>query len=146
MFVELFKLSGRIIFRSMMLRRRKKNIYTWFPYSCLSIESWVLNMVCLFPSLIVPPRSPEVCSGISITTGLVVWGLISVVWASFFCRTFRANSITAHWRPKQTPNKGFDVVLAQLAAAIFPSTPRVPKPPGMIRPVQKKLFKQLYRN
>lgn len=37
------------------------------------------------------------------TTGFVVSGLNSVEWASFFPSTFLANSITAHCRPRHTP-------------------------------------------
>lgn len=69
----------------------------------MQFSGW--NTVSLFPSLIVPPNGPWLCSGISITTGEVVSGSISVELASFFNKTFLANSITAVWNPKQIPGK-----------------------------------------
>jgi len=47
----------------------------------LKIESSVLNTVRLFPNRIVPPMSPGLCSGISITTGCIVSGSNSVEFA-----------------------------------------------------------------
>ena len=47
--------------------------------------------------------SPGLCSGISITTGLVVEGSNSDDWASFKFKTLRANSITATCIPRHTP-------------------------------------------
>ena len=116
-------------------------------------EFSVLNNVALFPRRIVPPRSPWVCSGISTTTGWGVSGSISVELASlkrkqgrkncfqkyrpgtnFLLRTFLANSMTAHCRPRHIPSMGILLILAQWAAATFPSIPRVPKPPGIKTP------------
>ena len=126
---------------------------TWLPYSFLMTEFSVLNNVALFPRRIVPPRSPWVCSGISTTTGWGVSGSISVELASlkrkqcrkncfqkhrpgtnFLLRTFLANSMTAHCRPRHIPSMGILLILAQWAAATFPSIPRVPKPPGIKTP------------
>lgn len=67
------------------------------------MESWVLKMVFLKPNLIVPPICPELCSGISITTGCLVSGSNSVELASFNPTTFLANSMTAHCIPRHTP-------------------------------------------
>ena len=69
------------------------------------IESSVLKTVSLLPSLMVPPNWPWLCSGISMTTGWGVSGSTSMLLAPSLCRTLRANSMTAHCRPKRNHNK-----------------------------------------
>ena len=69
----------------------------------LRSESLVVKTVLLFPSLMVAPIWPVLCSGISMTTGWEVEGLNSDEWASFQSKTLRANSITATCIPRQTP-------------------------------------------
>lgn len=97
-----------------------------------------LKTVVLLPNLIVPPISPVLCSGISIITGCSNDSSHSVLQA--FCRfkTFRANSITATWKPRQIPKNGFLFILHHLQASTFPSTPRLPKPPGTITALKIK--------
>ena len=80
-------------------------IHTTVLSNSLRSESVVLKTVFLFPSLMVPPMSPGLCSGISITTGWVVLGLNSEESASAQPRTFRAYSITATCNPRQTPGE-----------------------------------------
>ena len=43
--------------------------------------------------------------------------------------TLRANSIVAHCRPRQIPKKGNLLSRANRMASIFPSIPRLSKPP-----------------
>ncbi|CRH74916.1 Uncharacterised protein [Chlamydia trachomatis] len=62
--------------------------------------------------------------------GSGVSSLISAECASGNPRTLRAYSMDANCMPKQIPKKGFFVVRANSVAAIFPSIPRSPKPPG----------------
>lgn len=50
----------------------------------ITLEILSLKIVFLLPRRIVPPISPGWNSGISITSGLVVSGSISVVFASYF--------------------------------------------------------------
>lgn len=110
----------------------------------LIFELSSVNLVDRFPSLIVPPKFPEVCSGMSTTTGCTVSGSISVVWAFSSPKTFRENSITADCNPKQIPRNGLLVVRQNLQAAIFPSIPLFPNPPGTITPLkleQKSTFR-----
>lgn len=45
--------------------------------------------------------------------------------------------MTAAWRPKQIPKSGFIFSLHQRHAAILPSIPRLPNPPGTITPLIK---------
>ena len=49
-------------------------------------------------------------------------------------RTFLANSITASCIPKHIPKNGIFICLANLIDIIFPSVPRLPKPPGISIP------------
>ena len=56
----------------------------------------------------------------------------------FLFRMFLANSMTAHWSPRQIPSIGIRFILAQWAAATLPSMPRVPKPPGISTPWQEQ--------
>ena len=46
----------------------------------------------------------------------------------------RANSTTATCMPRQMPRKGTPFSRANRAAAILPSIPRIPKPPGIRMP------------
>ena len=48
--------------------------------------------------------------------------------------TSRANSITAQCRPRQSPRNGTSCSRAKPAAAILPSIPRMPNPPGITMP------------
>ena len=48
--------------------------------------------------------------------------------------TSRANSMTAHWRPRHRPRYGSPVSRAQWAARTLPSIPRWPNPPGTRTP------------
>ena len=50
--------------------------------------------------------------------------------------TFRANSITAIWKPRQIPKYGTCFSRAHFAAAIIPSVPRSPNPPGTRIPLR----------
>ena len=45
-------------------------------------------------------------------------------------KQWRANSITAHWRPRQSPRNGSPLSRARWTASTLPSIPRCPKPPG----------------
>lgn len=51
--------------------------------------------------------------------------------------TYRAYSMTMTCIPKQMPKNGTPFSLAYLAAAIFPSTPLFPKPPGTTIPISR---------
>ncbi|KFD56011.1 hypothetical protein M513_03135 [Trichuris suis] len=66
----------------------------------------------------------------STTTGCFVSLLNSVELASLSDNTDLANSITAHCMPRHIPKNGFLFSRAKRQAAIFPSIPRSPKPPG----------------
>lgn len=46
------------------------------------------------------------------------------------------NSMTAACRPRHMPKNGFLVSRHHLQASIFPSMPRLPKPPGTITPLK----------
>lgn len=55
------------------------------------------------------------------------------------CLTYQTNlenSITEVCRPRHMPRNGFLVSRHHLQASIFPSTPRLPKPPGTITPLR----------
>ena len=52
-------------------------------------------------------------------------------WRPACPATWRANSLTATCIPRQTPRYGMPDSRASLAAAILPSNPRPPKPPGI---------------
>jgi hypothetical protein len=49
---------------------------------------------------------------------------------------YLVNSITAACNPRHTPRNGFRVVRHHVTAAILPSIPRLPKPPGTITPLK----------
>ena len=51
--------------------------------------------------------------------------------ADLIFNTFLANSIIAICIPKQIPKKGILLTLAYLIAAILPSVPLLPNPPGI---------------
>ncbi len=48
--------------------------------------------------------------------------------------TWRAYSMTMHCSPRQMPSVGMPCSRANFSAPIFPSMPRMPKPPGMTMP------------
>ena len=54
----------------------------------------------------------------------------SILWASRKPTTSRANSTIDNCIPRQRPRNGILFSLAYLIAAILPSIPRLPKPPG----------------
>ena len=87
------------------------------------------------PRRIVPPFcvTPR-CSSMRSMTGCVVCSSNSVELASFHPSTLRAYSITVHCIPRQMPRKGILCSRAYLIAAILPSTPLDPKPPGTKMP------------
>mmetsp|Transcript_3289 Transcript_3289/g.12721 ORF Transcript_3289/g.12721 Transcript_3289/m.12721 type:complete len:282 (+) Transcript_3289:477-1322(+) len=98
------------------------------------MQSCVWKMVLRLPRRIVPPMCVLLPSGIKMTAGFFVSGSISVECASDRPRTFRAYSITIHCIPRQIPRYGTLFSRAYLAAIIFPSVPRPPKPPGTKMP------------
>ena len=61
-------------------------------------------------------------------TGNLVFLLNSVEFAPSIPQTLRANSITAHCKPKQIPKNGIKFSRANCEARIFPSAPLEPKP------------------
>ena len=67
-------------------------------------------------------------------TGNGVSGSNSVEFAPSMPTTWRANSATAICMPRQTPRNGIRCSRAIRAAAILPSIPRSPKPPGIRMP------------
>lgn len=101
----------------------------------LTVDFSAVKMVSRFPSRIVPPICPWLCSGMSITTGYEVSGLISVELAFSQCKTFRTNSMVATCRPRQMPRNGFCVLRHHRQAWIMPSMPRFPNPPGTMTPL-----------
>ena len=85
----------------------------------------------------VPPLSViPTWSGIRSMTGYLPSGANSPDWAPVRPQTWRANSTTAICIPRQMPRKGTLFSRAYRMAAIFPSTPRLPKPPGTRTPAQ----------
>ena len=68
--------------------------------------------------------------------GFLVSGLNSLEAASLIPNSFLAYSIHASCIPKQIPKKGTLFKRAYFIAAIFPSAPRSPKPPGTKIPSQ----------
>ena len=89
------------------------------------------------PSLSVPPLS--ICSfwsGIKSITLFFDVSSNSPEFASAKPHTFLAYSITAICIPRQIPRYGTSFSLAYFAAAILPSIPLLPKPPGTISPSQ----------
>ena len=67
-------------------------------------------------------------------TGYGVSGSNSVEFAPSMPTTWRANSATAICMPRHTPRNGIFCSRAIRAAAILPSIPRSPKPPGIRMP------------
>ena len=67
-------------------------------------------------------------------TGYGVAGSNSLEFAPSSPTTVRANSTTATCIPRQIPRNGTPFSRANLAAAILPSIPRMPNPPGMRMP------------
>ena len=67
-------------------------------------------------------------------TGNGVSGSNSVEFAPSMPTTWRANSATAICMPRQMPRNGIFCSRAIRAAAILPSIPRSPKPPGIRMP------------
>ena len=85
-----------------------------------------------------PPRSAtSFCSGSRSITGYGVSGSNSVELAPSMPTTWRANSATAICIPRQMPRNGIRCSRATRAAAILPSIPRPPKPPGMRMPSRR---------
>ncbi len=74
------------------------------------------------------------CSGSRSMTGCGVAGSNSLELAPSRPHTCRANSITAHCRPRQMPRNGTRFSRANRTAATLPSTPRTPNPPGIRMP------------
>ena len=64
--------------------------------------------------------------------------------ASAYFNTCRANSITAHCKPRQIPRYGLSLVRAHSIAAIIPSVPREPKPPGTSTPLRRRKTLRLW--
>ena len=67
-------------------------------------------------------------------TGCGVSGSNSLEFAPSSPATWRANSTTATCMPRQIPRYGMPFSRANRAAAILPSMPRIPKPPGISTP------------
>ena len=74
------------------------------------------------------------CSSMRQMTGCGDAGSNSNELAPAKPHALRANSMTAHCRPRQIPRNGSPCSLAQPIAATMPSMPRSPKPPGTSRP------------
>jgi hypothetical protein len=55
-----------------------------------------------------------------------------IIEISYKLHSFRANSTTAIWNPKQMQIIGMLFNLAYYIVAILPSIPQSPKPPGTI--------------
>ena len=96
------------------------------------------------PSLMVPPRS-SFLDLFSVVLSEVVHSVMrptiellqlenSLEFASCMPNIFLAISITASCIPKHIPKYGILFSLAYLIAAIFPSEPRSPNPPGTKMP------------
>src|SRR5690606_15396323 len=80
-------------------------VRSW-PYSPRPLEPSA-GLAAYRPSRIVPPRSSTSCwLAIRSITGCGVEASNSVLLASTYPSTERANSITAHCSPKQRPRKG----------------------------------------
>ena len=100
------------------------------PYISIALEPF-LNLHGCNPNLIgAPEASKSFCSGIKSITGSGVFGFISELWAFFRPSTFLANSTTANCIPKHNPRNGILFSLAYFIAAILPSMPLSPNPPG----------------
>ena len=79
----------------------------------------------------VPPLAVTCfCSAISETTGWGVPSSNSWLFALSSPQTSRANSMAAICKPRQMPKNGIFRSRAYFTAAIFPSVPRTPNPPG----------------
>src|SRR5699024_8313661 len=103
------------------------------PYTSATIEP-SRNVAGYAPRRIVPPKSalPDTaacCSAIVAITGADVSGSNSVEVAPSI-PALRAASNTVHCRPKHSPNNGSLFSRAYVIAAILPSIPRPPNPPG----------------
>ena len=79
------------------------------------------------------------CSGSRSTTGYGVSGSNSLEFAPSMPTTWRANSATAICMPRHTPRNGMPCSRAIRAAAILPSIPRSPKPPGIRIPSARSI-------
>lgn len=67
------------------------------------------------------------------TDGLgVLWS--SSIESALRPQTLQANSMTLIWKPKQIPRNGILLLRAYFVAAIMPSVPLWPKPPGIRMP------------
>ncbi len=84
--------------------------------------------------MVAPLSTTPFCSSMMHMTGWGVRGSNSVLLAPSRPRTSLENSMVATWNPRHTPRNGTPCSLAYLAAAILPSTPRTPKPPGTMTP------------
>ena len=79
----------------------------------------------------VPPLAVTCfCSAISDTTGCGVASSSSMELAFSRPQTLRENSMAAICKPRQMPKKGTLRSRAYFTAAILPSVPRMPNPPG----------------
>ena len=97
------------------------------------VPSW--SLAGYAPSRIVPPRSTTSrCSSMRSMTGWGECGSNSLELAPDKPQTSRANSMTAQWRPRHKPRNGRRCSRAKRAAAILPSMPRKPNPPGITMP------------
>ena len=74
------------------------------------------------------------CSAMVAITGCGVSGVNSVLSAPSSPARFRATSITMHCRPRHSPRIGIWFSRAYRIAPTLPSTPRMPKPPGITTP------------
>mmetsp|Transcript_5559 Transcript_5559/g.11288 ORF Transcript_5559/g.11288 Transcript_5559/m.11288 type:complete len:221 (-) Transcript_5559:864-1526(-) len=95
----------------------------------------VATRVVRDPSLIVPPICKGLISGINTTTGLVVSASNSALVASARPSTLIACSMTITCIPRHIPRVGTLFSRANRVAAIIPSIPRTPKPPGIKTPL-----------
>ena len=106
------------------------------PYKARSLLHSLPGWKCVgrSPNRIVPPSVLRSISGMKMTTGSVVRSSSSMDAAFGMPHTFLANSITAICMPRQMPRYGVLFIRAHRAAAIMPSVPRWPNPPGTRMP------------
>jgi hypothetical protein len=76
-------------------------------------------------------------SGMKTTAGGSAASANSAECARGSAQICRAHSTTASWKPRQMPRSGILRSRARLIAAIFPSVPRTPKPPGTRIPLNR---------
>lgn len=95
------------------------------------MESSVINIVLRFPSRIVPPKCVFEISGISMTTGCLQSGAISVVFASCHSSTCRANSMLISMGAVQIKYQSQPLVIPDK----FPS-----KAPAFLSPIVQRQF------